>query len=180
MKVVIPSPLFSYTGGQRVVEGEGVSLTHLLDGLDARFPGMRHRIIDEQGRMRPHIRVFVNGEQAASLGQALVDRDEVLIVAALSGGDHAPYANRESLGRLAFNVAMIAVAVLLVVLLRRGSPLMQLVQLREPRAWVVRLHGLWFTVLVALPLAMAVLAGMGTSGRRPFQARAGRCSFSAR
>ncbi len=38
---------------------------------------------------------------------------------------------------------------------------MQLVQLRAPRAWVVRLHGLWFTALVALPLAMAALAAMG-------------------
>ena len=73
-----------------------------------------------------------------------------LIVAALNSGDYAPFANRESLGRLVFNLAMIAVAALLVMLLRRGSPL-RLADARAPRTWAVRLHGLWFTALVALP-----------------------------
>jgi molybdopterin converting factor small subunit len=86
MKVVIPSPLFSYTGGQRQVEAQGDSLAALLDGLDARFPGMRHRVIDEQGRIRPHIRFFVNEQPATRLDWHLSDGDEVLIVAALSGG----------------------------------------------------------------------------------------------
>jgi potassium efflux system protein len=85
----------------------------------------------------------------------------LIFVAALNSGDYAPFANRESLGRLMFNLAMIAVAALLVMLLRRGSPLMRLAAARAPRAWAVRLHGLWFTALVALPLGMAALAAMG-------------------
>jgi molybdopterin synthase sulfur carrier subunit len=86
IRVLIPSPLFSYTGGQKQIEAEGESLAGLLDVLDRRYPGMRHRIVDEQDRIRPHIRFFVNGGMAASLGHTLIPGDEVMIVAALSGG----------------------------------------------------------------------------------------------
>ena len=86
MRVVIPSPLLSYTSGQKEIEGTGNSLAHLFAFLDARYPGMRHRMIDEQNRIRPHIRVFVNGEGVSSLERRLAPDDEVIIVAALSGG----------------------------------------------------------------------------------------------
>ncbi len=86
MRVVMPSVLFSYTGGQKHVEGRGESLAQLLDCLDVRYPGVRHRIVDEQNRIRPHIRFFVNEMMATHLDHPLRDSDEVLIVAALSGG----------------------------------------------------------------------------------------------
>ena len=86
IRVAIPSPLFSYTGGQRQVEVESESLAALLNVLDARYPGMRHRIVDEQDRIRKHIRFFVNGEMVERLDRALGSDDEVMIVAALSGG----------------------------------------------------------------------------------------------
>jgi molybdopterin synthase sulfur carrier subunit len=86
IRVFIPSPLFSYTGGQKQIEAAGESLAVLLQTLDQRYPGMRHRIVDEQDRVRKHIRFFVNGESATQLDQALRPGDEVMIVAALSGG----------------------------------------------------------------------------------------------
>lgn len=86
MRVVIPSPLFSYTSGQKEIDATGNSLAQLLASLDARYPGMRHRMIDEQNRIRPHIRLFVNGESVSSLERRLAADDEVIIVAALSGG----------------------------------------------------------------------------------------------
>jgi molybdopterin converting factor small subunit len=86
IRVHIPSPLFSYTGGQRQVEADVQSLAALLQALDARYPGMRHRIVDEQDRIRRHIRFFVNGEMAERLDCTLGCGDEVMIVAALSGG----------------------------------------------------------------------------------------------
>ena len=49
-------------------------------------PGMRFRMIDEQDRIRRHIKIFVNQEQARDLGAALTANDEVVIVGALSGG----------------------------------------------------------------------------------------------
>ena len=86
MRVLIPSPLFSYTSGQKEVEASGNSLTEVLAFLDARYPGIRHRMIDEQDHIRPHIRLFVNGEGVSSLQRQVTPKDEVIIVAALSGG----------------------------------------------------------------------------------------------
>ena len=57
-----------------------------LHALDARYPGLRHRIVDEQDRIRPHIRFFVNGEGVTTLAERSRKRDELIIVAALSGG----------------------------------------------------------------------------------------------
>jgi molybdopterin synthase sulfur carrier subunit len=86
IRVLIPSPLFSYTGGQRQIGAEGETLAGLLEILDRRYPGMRHRIVDEQDCIRPHIRFFVNGDMAENLDHILGEGDEVMIVAALSGG----------------------------------------------------------------------------------------------
>jgi molybdopterin converting factor small subunit len=86
MRVLLPSPLVSYTGNRREVEAEGSTLAELLADLDRRHPGIRFRMIDEQDRVRPHIKIFVNREQAAGLAVPLGAADEVLIVAALSGG----------------------------------------------------------------------------------------------
>ena len=86
MKVLLPSPLVSYTGGRREVEARGATLAELFADLERRHPGIRFRVIDEQGAIRPHIKIFVNREQAASLSAALGAADEVLVVAALSGG----------------------------------------------------------------------------------------------
>jgi molybdopterin converting factor small subunit len=85
MKVLIPSPLRSYTK-EREVEAIGATLTELLADLDRQYPGLRFRIIDEQDKMRPHIRFFVNGEQVFDLTLSLTPADEVQIVQALSGG----------------------------------------------------------------------------------------------
>jgi molybdopterin converting factor small subunit len=86
MRVAIPSPLRSYTGGREQVQARGATLAELLADLDAAFPGIRFRMIDEQGRIRVHIRLFVNAELARDLGRALTERDEVQILCALSGG----------------------------------------------------------------------------------------------
>ena len=85
MKVLIPSSLLSYTGTQEV-EASGATLTELLADLDRRYPGLRFRVIDEQDRMRRHMRFFVNGEQVFDLAQPLRPTDAVYLVQALSGG----------------------------------------------------------------------------------------------
>ena len=85
MKVVIPSALRSYTE-RGEVEASGDRLDGVLAELDRLYPGIRFRMIDEQGRIRPHIRLFVNGEQVRDLAQPLDAADELVIVQALSGG----------------------------------------------------------------------------------------------
>ncbi len=85
MKVVIPSPLLSYTH-EREVQAEGGTLAALLADLDRRYPGIRFRMVDEQDALRPHVRMFVNGELVRDLERGLRPDDEVQIVQALSGG----------------------------------------------------------------------------------------------
>lgn len=85
MKVLIPSPLLSYTNA-REVDASGATINELLADLDRRYPGLRFRVIDEQDRMRGHMRFFVNGEQVFDSAHALHPTDAVQLVAALSGG----------------------------------------------------------------------------------------------
>jgi molybdopterin converting factor small subunit len=85
MRVRIPSPLLSYTK-EREVAADGATLAALLADLDRQFPGIRFRVVDEQGSLRPHVRFFVNGEQVWDLETRLSPADEVHIVQALSGG----------------------------------------------------------------------------------------------
>jgi molybdopterin synthase sulfur carrier subunit len=86
VKVLLPSPLADYTAHRREVEAEGATLAELVADLDRRYPGLRFRVVDEQDAIRPHIKFFVNREQVRSLDMALAPGDEVLVVAALSGG----------------------------------------------------------------------------------------------
>lgn len=85
MKVLIPSALRSYTQSGRA-EAQGATLAALLDDLERQYPGIRFRMVDEQGRIRRHIRIFINGTQAHDLTRGIGDSDEVIIAQALSGG----------------------------------------------------------------------------------------------
>jgi molybdopterin converting factor small subunit len=86
VKVWIAQPLRSYTDQQSSVEAEGATLDALLRDLDRRYPGIRFRMVDEQDRVRTHMRVFVNRAQVDDLRTPLLDGDEVHIFQALSGG----------------------------------------------------------------------------------------------
>ena len=85
-RVFIPSQLQSYSGGATHVQALGATIDLVLSDLDRRFPGIRFRVVDEQDRIRRHMRIFVGGEEARDVGRALRDGDEVLIFGALSGG----------------------------------------------------------------------------------------------
>jgi len=85
MRVILPTHLRSYTNGESEVEAHGATLADVLVDLEARFKGLRFRVIDEQDRIRPHVKFFVGGDETNTLATAVGDR-EVQIVAALSGG----------------------------------------------------------------------------------------------
>ena len=85
MKVLIPSALRSYTERSQV-NAQGATLAALLLDLDRQYAGIRFRMVDEQDRIRSHIRIFVNGVQSSDLAQLLAETDEVIIMQALSGG----------------------------------------------------------------------------------------------
>lgn len=87
MRVLIPNPLLSYTHQARTVEAQGATLDLLTRDLDRQYPGIRFRIVDEHQRVRRHIKLFVNRDQADdNLATPLKADDEIMIVAALSGG----------------------------------------------------------------------------------------------
>jgi len=85
MKVLIPSALRSYTESSHA-EANGATLAEVLLDLDRQYPGIHFRMIDEQEKVRRHIRIFINGEQVNALSQPLNATDDVVIVQALSGG----------------------------------------------------------------------------------------------
>jgi molybdopterin synthase sulfur carrier subunit len=86
VKVRIPTPLRSYTHEEKWVESVGATVGDLLGDLDSRFPGIRFRVVDEQGRLRQHMKIFVNQDSVRDLTTVLTDADEVTIMQALSGG----------------------------------------------------------------------------------------------
>ncbi|HTT04976.1 MAG TPA: hypothetical protein VMF64_06775 [Steroidobacteraceae bacterium] len=85
-EVHIASPLRDYTQGASTVRADGATLAQLLADLDRRYPGIRFRMIDEQQRIRPHIRIFVAAREARDLAQPVAAREPVHLLCALSGG----------------------------------------------------------------------------------------------
>ncbi|MFN8036344.1 MAG: MoaD/ThiS family protein [Acidimicrobiia bacterium] len=86
MRVRIPTPLRSYTGQSSTVDASGATVDDVLRDLDRQYPGLRFRVVDEQGRLRPHMRVFVGDEMTRDLALPLTEVDELTLVQALSGG----------------------------------------------------------------------------------------------
>lgn len=91
MRVLIPSALRSYTGAMWVdlawpAGSPAVTVSQVLDALDARHAGIRFRMIDERGALRPHMRLFVAGRPVFDLQRVMEPGEELHIVQALSGG----------------------------------------------------------------------------------------------
>jgi molybdopterin synthase sulfur carrier subunit len=86
VNVRIPTPLRSYTDQRATVEAEGTTVGELFADLDRRFPGLRFRVVDEQDRIRRHMKVFVNEESVRELDAPIGPGDEVTLMQALSGG----------------------------------------------------------------------------------------------
>ena len=93
VRVRIPSPLRSYTGRAETEVAVPVlapelppTLGGVLAALNNAYPGIRFRIVDEQGHVRRHIKMFVGATLARDLSQPIPAGSDVMIVAALSGG----------------------------------------------------------------------------------------------
>jgi molybdopterin synthase sulfur carrier subunit len=94
LAVLVPGLLRSYTAGADRVDVDvapatGAGAPTVGDGLaalDREFPGLRFRIVDEHGRVRPHVKLFVDGAQARELAAPLPPSATLMIVGALSGG----------------------------------------------------------------------------------------------
>jgi sulfur-carrier protein len=83
--VRIPTPLRSYTHAA-VVDAAGETVDEVLHDLDRQFPGFRFRVVDEQGQLRRHMKVFVDLDLTRDLAHPVTATTEVTLMQALSGG----------------------------------------------------------------------------------------------
>ena len=86
MHVLVPGPLRSYTNDAAKVSADGATLAEVVGDLELRYPGIRFRIIDEQGKVRPHVKLFVGTDATRDLSSPIPSGATLMIVAALSGG----------------------------------------------------------------------------------------------
>jgi molybdopterin synthase sulfur carrier subunit len=87
--VRIPGPLRKITEGADKVQMEGDDLTQLIAGLEAQYPGMKDRLLDENGGLRYFVNLYLNNEDIRfldGLKTAIKSGDEISIVPAVAGG----------------------------------------------------------------------------------------------
>lgn len=89
VRVRIPTILRTYTGGDSEVTAEGATLAEVLDDLDASFAGIKGRILDEDGKLRRFVNVYVNNDDVRfeqELATPTPDGAEVSVIPAVAGG----------------------------------------------------------------------------------------------
>ncbi|HEY3868830.1 MAG TPA: ubiquitin-like small modifier protein 1 [Actinocrinis sp.] len=87
--VRIPTILRTYTGGAAEVSVEGASLAGVVDALEASYPGLRARVLDDSGKLRRFVNVYVNDDDvrfAEGLATETKDGSTVSIIPAVAGG----------------------------------------------------------------------------------------------
>jgi sulfur-carrier protein len=88
IEVRIPTILRTYTGGEKAVQGEGASLSALIDDLESSHPGIKERLV-EGGDLRRFVNVYINDEDVRFIGgldAELSDGDQVVVLPAVAGG----------------------------------------------------------------------------------------------
>ena len=89
ISVKIPTPLRKLTDGNSTVSVSGSNITNIISDLENKYPGIKDRICEENGEIRPLVNIFVNGEDIRyleGLNSKLSEDDEVSIVPAVAGG----------------------------------------------------------------------------------------------
>ncbi len=89
VSVRVPTILRTYTGGESEVSAEGATLTEVLGSLDASYPGIKGRIVDEQGALRRFVNVYVGNDDVRfldGLATPVSDGAQVSVIPAVAGG----------------------------------------------------------------------------------------------
>ena len=87
-EVRVPTILRPYTGGEKTVAAEGASLSEIVQDLDARYPGIADRLVDESG-LRRFVNVYLNDEDVRfldGLHTPVSSTDSITILPAVAGG----------------------------------------------------------------------------------------------
>ena len=83
--IFLPSILRDLAGGDDRVSVSGPDVRSLVSELESRYPKLTGRVRDEQGALRPHVKIFINGE-VVGLEDPVEETDEVRILPSISGG----------------------------------------------------------------------------------------------
>jgi sulfur-carrier protein len=89
VSVRIPTILRTYTGGAAEVSVPGATLGEVIDALEAAHPGLRDRVLDESGKLRRFVNVYVDDDDvrfAEGLATVTKDGSNVSIIPAVAGG----------------------------------------------------------------------------------------------
>ena len=89
VSVRIPTILRTYTDGDSEVSAEGATLAEVLDDLDARYAGIRARVLDDEGRLRRFVNVYVGNDDVRFLDDLATptpDGTQISVIPAVAGG----------------------------------------------------------------------------------------------
>jgi sulfur-carrier protein len=89
VSVRVPTILRTYTKGESEVTADGSTLSEVLESLESSFPGIRARVVDEQGKLRRFVNVYVGNEDvrfADGLDTKTPDGTQVSVIPAVAGG----------------------------------------------------------------------------------------------
>lgn len=89
VSVRVPTILRTYTGGSSEVTADGETVAALLDSLDEQYPGIKGRIVDEQGQLRRFVNVYVGNDDVRfldGLNTPTPDASQVSVIPAVAGG----------------------------------------------------------------------------------------------
>ncbi len=88
-RVRVPTILRTYTAGESEVTAEGSTLSDVLESLDASFPGIKGRIVDEQGSLRRFVNVYVGNDDVRfldGLATPVAENAQISVIPAVAGG----------------------------------------------------------------------------------------------
>ena len=88
-KVRIPTPLRKLTNNEEVVEVKAATIGDVIVELQSRYPGIKERLVDDNGEVRRFVNVYVNEEDIRFLQNQqtpLKEGDEISIIPAIAGG----------------------------------------------------------------------------------------------
>lgn len=85
----IPTPLQSYTGGQREVSVQGGTVAEAMDDLVAQYPALRPHLFNGKAELRPFVNLFLNEEsirELQGLSTPLSETDRLMLIPSIAGG----------------------------------------------------------------------------------------------
>jgi molybdopterin synthase sulfur carrier subunit len=83
--IVLRAPLKDLAGGNRELNLEGADVRQVVRALEAEWPKTAGWVLDDRGRVRQHVNVFLNGERVRE--DAAVGSDDTLhVIASITGG----------------------------------------------------------------------------------------------